>query len=119
MVQVSDIRDSLLILRGKLTGHWLRNSCKDKEKPRHCCRGLMKLQRNNRGLAELPFSTWSAARRAVAIEFPATAIDHLGEVAADPVAAAIFPVGDDIAVIVAVAVPFMALAHPAPETVVI
>src|SRR6185312_8720458 len=67
---------------------------------------------------EFPLSVSAAASRAIPVELPAAAVDHLGEIAAKAAAAKIFAVGDYVAAI-GTAMPFIAPADRAVETVLI
>jgi hypothetical protein len=70
-------------------------------------------------LPEFPLTIAVTAGRTVIIHFLAISIGHLGEVAANAATAAIFPVGDGIAMIMVFALPFMALADPTMKALVI
>src|SRR3954463_13057392 len=78
-------------------------------------RGLLRLTAASH---EFPFAVSPSAGRAIPVELPAAAVDHLGEIAAEAAPAIIFAVGDDVAAVGA-AVPFIAPADRAMESVLI
>src|SRR5579872_3718239 len=113
MVQVWDILQLVRRFRASLSRNGYPNVACGRQK----ARGLPRAFRRNRRIyrsEKFPVAVATLAGRAVAVIFMAPAIDHLGEIAAEPWPAPIFAIGHDIAAVGAVA-PFVTFADAAME----